>query len=75
MGPCVRFNIFPFMCKAQEFFLPAEESGVIYNRGGCTVKHCGEPITDPKMEARGGACSSRSSMQGKLVVDVVVASS
>eukprot|EP00434_Breviolum_minutum_P019245 symbB.v1.2.016961.t1/scaffold1308.1/size125923/7 len=29
------------------------ESGIIYNRGGCTVKHCGEPITDPKMEALG----------------------
>ncbi|CAK9016132.1 unnamed protein product [Durusdinium trenchii] len=29
------------------------ESGIIYNRGGCTVKHCGEPTTDPKMEALG----------------------
>ena len=29
------------------------ESAIIYNRGGCTVKHCGEPITDPKMEALG----------------------
>ena len=29
-----------------------KESGIIYNRGGCTVKHCGEPITDPKMEVR-----------------------
>ncbi|CAJ1425273.1 unnamed protein product [Effrenium voratum] len=31
----------------------ALESGVIYNRGGCTVKHCGEPISDPNMEAKG----------------------
>lgn len=26
------------------------ESGVIYNRGGCVIRHCGEPITDKKME-------------------------
>lgn len=28
------------------------ESGVTYNRGGCTLKHCWEKISDPSMEDR-----------------------
>lgn len=31
----------------------ALESGILYNRGGCTVRHCGEPITDESMEKLG----------------------
>eukprot|EP00913_Durusdinium_trenchii_P031341 g29347.t1 len=38
-----------FHCRA----ICPKESGIIYNRGGCTVKRCGEPTTDPKMEALG----------------------
>jgi len=29
----------------------AFESGIVYNRGGCTLKHCWEKISDPSMEA------------------------
>eukprot|EP00434_Breviolum_minutum_P009390 symbB.v1.2.008269.t1/scaffold518.1/size193124/10 len=28
----------------------AFQSGIVYNRGGCTLKHCGEKISDPSME-------------------------
>lgn len=28
----------------------AFESGIVYNRGGCTLKHCWEKISDPSME-------------------------
>ena len=30
----------------------AFESGIIYNRGGCTLKHCWEKISDPSMEEK-----------------------
>ena len=47
---CFVLRCHVFMSTLQDFAW--KESGIIYNRGGCTVKHCGEPITDPKMEVR-----------------------
>ncbi|CAJ1425193.1 unnamed protein product [Effrenium voratum] len=28
-------------------------SGISYNRGGCTLKHCGEPVSDESMQEKG----------------------
>jgi len=30
----------------------AFESGIVYNRGGCTLRHCWEKISDPSMEEK-----------------------